>query len=616
MDNLIGQIALGVNCVENRRIGRSLSSIAGWSNAHVASNDRNAFLAKAGRAAGKGRSGTIGMFQGFLTYPEHLSVALSSGSDRGSDYLIALAAERWGQNAAQHVCGEYVASVYDPSLRTGFLLRDHIGTRPIYWHWEDGILSFATGLADLLAILSDKPEPDEETIAAFLQHPVTLGSRTFFSGIKIVEPGHMLTFQPGGVAVRQWWNIEDVPDTRFKNLDDYANAARELVERAVSTRLPKGRAIGAHLSGGLDSTAVTLIAQEKLRKSGGGLLGAYSWSPPISPDAPEFAGLDDRKKVLAISGAAGLHPRFAALDGIAFRSFLSRPLELEGVADVADEFSTLEQARADGIAVMLSGWGGDEAFSAHAHGVPAYLMRRGRLADVWRLMRAHGGLRRPHRMAYFFWRTVAVPLLPDRLFQKFGPFDNIYGRNRYASARLQSKHPAQNALSSGRFTADPIRDIKNAVLRGHIAERMVTWASWGQSFGVEYRYPLTDRSLLEFVFGIPPEILWGDRRSRFLARHILRGRVSGRLGKSDHANEKKRLLELRQCWSILSHEVADGRFDSDCPWLDMPVLRNDLARGPSGNDKLDVTEFARIMPAVRIWHMADRQGQLQSKNLR
>jgi len=63
---------------------------------------------------------------------------------------------------------------------------------------------------------------------------------------------------------------------------------------------------------------------------------------------------------------------------------------------------------------------------------------------------------------------------------------------------------------------------------------------------------------------------------------------------------------------MLSTEATSGRFDGDCNWLDMDALRSVLLGGPSGDDVADLRRFARIHPAMRVWHLAERFGALSS----
>jgi len=111
---------------------------------------------------------------------------------------------------------------------------------------------------------------------------------------------------------------------------------------------------------------------------------------------------------------------------------------------------------------------------------------------------------------------------------------------------------------------------------------------------------------------VPPEILWGDGRPRYLARAALAGRSRGRVGKADPANERQRLRATRECWRMLAEEAGAGAFDGTCDWLDMESLRADILRGPSGNDQADLRTVIRMMPAIRVWHMAERFGAVSA----
>lgn len=522
--------------------------------------------------------------------------------------LIAAAWRQWRGEAPAHLLGDYAFALLDAEADQALLVRDHIGTRPLHWHWDGTRLSFATFLPALLALLKAPPGPDEETVAAFLRWPTALDDRTFFAGVHALEPGCALTVDAAGPRVTRWWRPEEARAVRYRDRRDYAQAFRELTERAIADRTPEDVAIGAHLSGGIDSTLVALAAQEALAATGRGLTGAYSWSPPVSETDPEMEH-DERARIDEICAAAGLAPRYSTKTGPGLRAVQARAFELEGLADVSDEFPVLTQAEADGARLLLSGWGGDEAVSAHAHGVPAALLKRGRARTALGMVRrVNRGFRPLARSGRLLWRNTLLPLLPDVLYNRMPYYADHYGPGCHISPRLAALPLDTRAFRRYRITGEPAADMAIHLSMGHIGERMATWAAWSAPHGIEYRYPLTDRRLLEFVLGVPPEILWGDGRPRYLARAALAGRTTGRVGKSDPANERQRLRAFRDCWRLLATEAADGAFDGTCDWLDMDSLRRDIARGPSGDDDADIRTVIRMMPAVRVWHMAERFG--------
>jgi len=610
MRSILGQLALGNDPIDRERV---CAVLTGGGRAGMVEG-----LVEQAGACLAGAPGRIASAEGVTVL---LDGALHACEDAGRNVgpeALAAAWLSWGEATPDRLQGDFAAVVYDPAAGRAALIADHIGTHPLYWHLAEGLLTFAGDLQDLLALLPAPPDPDEAAIAAYLRFPFTLAPRTFHAGVRAVEPGHMIVVNENGPRRVRWWRPEDAPEIRFPCTEEYGRAFRALCDDAVAVRLPADPAtpVGAHLSGGIDSTSVTLTAAELLRAGGRDLTGVYSWSPPVSPASPEMTPYDERLRIGQICEDSGLIPRFGAMTGESFRAFLARPMEVEGVADVADEFPILAQAEADGTRVILSGWGGDEAFSTVALSVPAHLLTRARLVPLLRLMRAHGGIRRPDRMLRFLWRTGIVPTLPDALFRRFGPFTRVFDGGGYLSPRLAAAPVPGDLPRRGRFSPDPRRDIRGFLEQRHLAARMATWAVWGRAHGIAYRYPLTDRRILEFVLGVPPEILWGDTAPRYLARCTLEGRLRGNLTKSDPANERKRSAALLDCWRLLAEEARAGAFDGTCDWLDMARLRADLSRGPSGDETADFQAFIPIYPAVRIWHMAQRFGMTERSRVR
>ena len=631
MGSIVGQIAFNRGRIDPGRVAAALSKDPWGATARFVTESASVGIAvcrapsDAGDTVDLPTDAPTVALDGQVHAPDALAKALGEQRPLGGAALFARALQRWGETAPERIQGDFAVACYRPEEGRALLIRDHIGTRPLHWHWDGnvGALSFATFLPTLLALLPVRPGPDEAAIAAYLRWPTAIGDRTFFAGVRAVEPGHLIALDAQGPRVRRWWRPEAVRDIRFKDARDYGEAARELAERAVTDRLPgvtTNIPVGAHLSGGLDSTAVALIAQEALRARGHGLTGGYIWSPALSAADPEIRddktegatarSGDERPNLLRLCADAGIPPRFGgAADQ---RAFLSRPFELEGLADVLDEFPILAAAQADGAHVLLSGWGADEAFSAHAYGAPASLLARGRIGALLGLIRrANRGFRPLSRSGSLLWHHAIVPTLPGPLYNRFQPYADFYGEGCYIGERLKALPLDDRVYRRFRYSTDTAADIRDHLALGHIGERMASWAAWGAPYGIEYRYPLTDRRLIEFVLGIPPEILWGDGRPRYLARATLRGRVKVPLGKADPANERKRRLQRKDTAELLARDARAGAFDGTCDWLDMERLRADLLKGPTGDDTADVLAAIRVNPAVRVWHMAERFGAIE-----
>jgi len=233
--------------------------------------------------------------------------------------------------------------------------------------------------------------------------------------------------------------------------------------------------------------------------------------------------------------------------------------------------------------------------------MPAFHVRAGRPVAALRALRAlNGGLRPIGGLLHRAWRNAAVPLLPGPLYRLTPFFADVNADGAYLGAALRPHLGPDVRGPRFRLTGDPRADLIRLVQYGHLGERMATWSVWGAEHGVQHRYPLTDRRLMERVLTAPTGFLWGDGRPRYPARVAVGDRTRLPMAKSDPSNERQRLRMFRAAWRSLGDEVRAGGMQDDCAWLDMAALRRDLLQGPSGDDVTDAVTIARMMPALRV----------------
>jgi asparagine synthase (glutamine-hydrolysing) len=537
---------------------------------------------------------------GRLHARRELARSLLLSADHPDAQLFAAAWERWGEATPERIHGEYAAAIVDPSRGTVTLVRDHIGTHPLLWHSDGRCVHFATSMASLLSMLPVRPGPDESRIAAYLHYPSRVGSATFLQGVQMVEPGTVVVVEAGRSRTVRWWRpeeLEPIPgDGRALLRDD----VRDLVARAVADRLPADGPVGVHFSGGIDSTLVSLYATELLADGPHPLRHAYTWSPPLGASDPDMGDIDERHRIAALAAEMGLDVRHSARGPADMLSFLRRPIELEGTADVFDELATIEAAARDGVGVLLSGWGGDEVLSAHAPSMPAHLARALRPRAAARALRnLNGGMRPLPGLAQHTWRHGLLPMLPGPLYRLAPYFTDVYRGGCYVGPALRGAGVSLR-LRPTRPTIDPMTDLMRLLGVGHVGERMATWRAWSAPQKVEHRYPLTDRRLMERVLRAPTPLLWADGWPRYPARAAIGMRTRLGMAKADPANERQRYRLWSGCWRILGDEVRSGALDGTCDWVDLPALRADLLRGPVGDQQADALSVTRLMPALRV----------------
>ena len=527
-----------------------------------------------------------------------------------AEELILAAYERWGERCPEHLLGDYAFALWDAATRQLFCARDHIGARPLYVHQGARALVVASDVRAIEAFADVDSSLDEEAVARYLCWLVP-SARSFLRAIRPLPPGHALLASGTRFAVRPYWSPGQGGDVRRRDPRDYAREFRALLETAVADRLQDEHPVGVHLSGGLDSTGVAVLAQRALKARGRAVARAYAWTPELSDRYPEVPG-DERRLIDEVCRREGMQwsgPEATADD---FRASLARDLATEGATDLFEERAVMQHAAGLGIRTLLSGWGGDEAATYPGNGYPAWLLTHGRWIRLLDLLRREsGGLRQPRRVLDYAWHAAVAPLLPDVAYARTRLALPVTAGGGFIGPELAGRFPA--AVSERhplwRETGNP-RDRQVALLsHGHLARRMETWAHWSAQFGLVYAYPLTDRRLLDYVLGLPVEVLYAEGHWRHLFRSaladVLPDAVAWRRDKWDPVNEAKRQDLRAGCWTILAREVAEGTTASGhCPWLDLDRLRRTLQSPPGRVGTAEIPEFAAARVAVRVWHLA------------
>lgn len=445
---------------------------------------------------------------------KELSNILGCESTEPDDIYLLRAYRRWGVNCTTHLVGDFAFAVWDLKNRTLFCARDHLGVSPLYYHYGNQRLVFASDIRGVLA----HPEVPQDYDLEYLSHYLTSRyyrrtKATFFRGIRKLPPGHCLLFSSDKFRCWRYWDPREIEPLQLKSMSDYKAQMRELLERAVTDRLRGQGQFGAHLSGGMDSSVVAILAARALKKRGQNL-PAFSWSPP--PPGP-LAESDERYRIMAICAREQIHCTYSMRYAHEERQVLWRDIAREPVVMMHMEGHVQNAAQTQGVRIMLSGWGGDEFATLNGRGVLAEHFLRGRWLTVLRECKLTGA-----RAETAWWKIflsfVVKPLLPDPIFRhRFGPNPT---KNSYLHPDLERYRPPPLMV---REVVGHRQNMMALIELGHLNTRMESWAASGAEKGIIYRYPLLDRRLVDFCFAAPPHMFRHKGYSRYLYRRAVEG---------------------------------------------------------------------------------------------
>jgi asparagine synthase (glutamine-hydrolysing) len=499
-----------------------------------------------------------------------------SSAEIADSELILAAYSKWGEHCPEYLLGDFAFVVWDGRQRMLFCARDHFGVKPFYYYYlPRHFFVFASEIKGLLCSSEVPRQLNELQIGDYLSGLFEDKGTTFYQNILRLPPAHWLTIAARGASLHSYWSLDPSRELQLNSADDYAAAFCESFTEAVRCRLRSAFPIGSHLSGGLDSSAVTCTARQVWDENDGTQWHVFS---NIFDDVPEC---DERPFINAVLAQGGYIPHYIHADG-------SSPLmDLERVFWHQDEpfigpnhFLPWQLNRAvseAGVRVVLDGFDGDTTVS---HGAARFTELA--YAGKWQMFahEANGVSRHfnvtPHRLLETYGVVVLEELAKKQRWLAFATAINQINRSLQASrSELLWRHGLKPILqfqmigkrTSSQTSIEPIinaefacqiglkerlRDLKRDRLTPPRTAREEQWQKLtsgffttvlelsdrsAAAFSIEGRHPFMDKRLIELCLAMPPEQKLHNGWSRSVMRHGLSGilpeEIRWRGGKTD-----------------------------------------------------------------------------------
>jgi asparagine synthase (glutamine-hydrolysing) len=111
-----------------------------------------------------------------------------------------------------------------------------------------------------------RAEFNRSVLPEYLAFGYLSGSRTMFTGIEKLLPGHAaLIHEHRGIQIHRYWDLPQNVNQQADTEQYYARTYRELLEKSVASHLMSDVPLGMFLSGGVDSSAIAAL-MSKFRK--------------------------------------------------------------------------------------------------------------------------------------------------------------------------------------------------------------------------------------------------------------------------------------------------------------------------------------------------------------
>ncbi len=173
----------------------------------------------------------------------------------------------WREKCVDRFNGIFAFAVWDETKQSLFIARDRIGVKPFFYAQTDTHFLFASEIKALLASEFIKPEIDLQGIAeVMLIGPGRTPGYGVFRNIAELPPAHYAYFTKNGLNITQYWTLRDKPFT--DSFEQTVEKVRYLVTDAITRQLVSDVPVCTFLSGGLDSSIISSVADRYFHARG------------------------------------------------------------------------------------------------------------------------------------------------------------------------------------------------------------------------------------------------------------------------------------------------------------------------------------------------------------
>jgi asparagine synthase (glutamine-hydrolysing) len=439
--------------------------------------------------------------------------------------IILAAYKKWGERCSEKLIGDFAFSIWDVQRKELFCARDPIGIKPFYYHYDGKTFRFASEPRALIGNNGISKEPNLSLISLYLLNHFDNQEETLYKNVFRLPPSHHLIVRNGNLIIEKYWDPDPGNVIHYRADEDYVQHFLHLFRAVIKSQLRSYGAVGAWLSGGLDSSSIVCTAQV-LFKEGIVINKGFETFSLL------FEGLpcDERFYIDEVVKKWNIQANYFDYDpdysGLSLDSVQHDP-EISYAPTLAFLGISLRKAWEQRIKVMFNGIGGDELlFGECSHLTDLFWG-----AQFWRLMKQlHDDANlfscSPFSLFLNYCVKPSVPkpvksilekLLRKQSRNKIPSWinkDSLY-RNKVMDRIGPNSQADRFQTRAKQKMYEILRHGWNSNVGMDMTEKFVT------RFGIEARFPFFDRRLVEFLFAIPDIQRWEGKWPKRILRQAM-----------------------------------------------------------------------------------------------
>jgi asparagine synthase (glutamine-hydrolysing) len=399
----------------------------------------------------------------------------------GDSEVVLYAIAEWGEKALLRFNGMFALALWDRKQQALLLARDRYGIKPLYYSCSRSVFAFGSEIKALLPQPAIGVSLDRDALVEYLTFQNFFTDRTIFSNVKLLPAASVLRIgRNGAPSIRRYWDYRfSERATPFAEKDAVAELDY-LFRQAVNRQLVSDVEIGAYLSGGMDSGAITAVASSQQP-----YIKSFTCGFDLSSASGMELSFDERAAAERMSYQFKTEHYEMVLKSGDMERVMQRLVWHQEEPRVGQSYPIFYAAKLAGkfVKVVLSGTGGDEIFGGYP----------------WRYYRAVRNDDFDHYVTqyYDFWQRLVSD---DRKADIFKPI-------WHQASRVSTRDIFRNVLASQRRKPLRPEDYVNCSLyleaRTFLHGLLVVEDKMSMAHSLETRVPFLDNDLVDFATSLP-----------------------------------------------------------------------------------------------------------------
>ena len=499
--------------------------------------------------------------------------------------------EKYGLDGMlERLNGMFAIVLVDLRSREIHIARDHFGIKPFYWAIAGSTVLFASEAKAFLSHPAFRAELDGDQVDEYLSFRFIAGEQSMLKGVRQLRPGHCLRITHAGVTSRAYWRLPDYERRDLTNAQAM-ETFEELLRGSVKSQLISDVKVGCQLSGGIDSSVVSVLARSHFDAN----METFS----IVFDDPRYT--EQAWMEEAATAARAVSHQFTFTSDFFFDTIAKASWHMDQPMGHPNSVGIwlLAQHAHEFVTVLLSGEGADEVLGGYTRFYYASLHPK---VEPWLpILRGVPGFGR--RIARQFRGSAADSFIMASLFHQPDAL-----RRLRPEANFDAVLDRRRQLF-GEGTSDHLSNCFRYEMQTYLVDLLVRQDKMTMAHSVENRVPFLDRKLVDFTRSVPANFLVGTsialRDPRMRATKVLLKRLAAKMFNERFAYRRKSGFSLPIADLFTSSRAARLMEDQVLPGMRDRGLGNvDVVRGQwMRMRQLDqgAAESVWISVALELW---------------